>query len=213
MGKNRMTRRNILYAVGSISIVLLAWYFFFHLGRETPITNFPSSGTEIVAFGDSLVAGSGATAGNDFVSLLSKSIGREIVNLGVPGNTTADGLARINELDRYSPKVVLLLLGGNDHLKKVPIETTFHNLGKIIENVHSRGAIVLLLGVKGNLFGDKFEPEFEKLQDKYKTAYVSNVLDGLFRNAKLMEDAIHPNDAGYKIIAERIYPVLVPLLE
>ncbi|MEK7106950.1 MAG: GDSL-type esterase/lipase family protein, partial [Patescibacteria group bacterium] len=144
---------------------------------------------------------------------LSKGIGREIVNLGVPGNTTADGLARINELDRYRPKVVLLLLGGNDHLKKLPIETTFGNLGKIIEDIHSRGAVVLLLGVKGNLFGDKFEPEFENLRDKYKTAYVSNVLDGLFRNPKLMEDSIHPNDAGNKIIAERIYPVLVPLLK
>lgn len=180
---------------------------------EKPITNYPSSGIDVIAFGDSLVAGSGATNGNDFVSLLSKQVGREIVNLGAPGDTTADGLARVSELDQYRPKVVLLLLGGNDHLKKVPIETTFENLGKIIENIHSRGAIVLLLGVKGNLFGDKFEPEFEKLRDRYKTAYVSDVLDGLFGNAKFMEDSIHPNDAGNRIIAERIYPVLTPLLK
>ena len=208
----RMLQRIIYYIVAGVLLMLLAWYLFFHSGREIRITNYPSSGTEIIAFGDSLVAGIGATGGNDFVSLLSKQIGQAIINLGVPGDTTADGLARIHELDQYSPKVVLLLLGGNDHLKKVPIETTFGNLGKIIEYIHSRGAIVLLLGVKGNLFGDKFEPEFEKLRDMYKTAYVSNVLDGLFRNPKLMDDAIHPNDAGNKIIAERIYPALVPLL-
>lgn len=196
-----------------VLLVIFAALGIFYFSRTQPITNYPSSGTNIIAFGDSLMAGNGATSGNDFVSLLSKQIGREIINLGVPGNTTADGLARIDELDRYRPKVVLLLLGGNDHLKKVPIGTTFENLGKIIESIHSRGAIVVLLGVKGSLFGDKFEPEFEKLRKKYKTAYVSDVLDGLFGNAKFMEDSIHPNDAGNRIIAERIYPVLVPLLK
>ena len=208
-----MPQRKIYYAVVGILLALGAWYFFFHSAPDTSIANFPSSGADIVAFGDSLVAGIGAGGGNDFVSLLSKQIEREIINLGVPGNTTADGLARINELDQYRPKVVLLLLGGNDHLRKVPIETTFENLGKMIEEIHSRGAIVLLLGVKGNLFGDKFEPEFEKLREKYKTAYVPDVLYGLFGNAKFMEDSIHPNDAGNKIIAERIYPVLAPLLK
>lgn len=188
-------------------------YFFFVPTRETTITNYPSSGTDVVAFGDSLVSGSGATNGHDFVSLLSQQIGRNVVNLGVPGNTTADGLARINELDLYHPKVVLLLLGGNDHLKQVPIQTTFENLGKIIEDIQSRGSIVLLLGVKGNLFGDKFAPKFQKLSETYGTAYVSNVLEGLFGNSRYMADEIHPNDAGNKIIAERVYPVLVPLLK
>ncbi|MDO8481677.1 MAG: GDSL-type esterase/lipase family protein [bacterium] len=205
--------RTKLYYIFAVLFVSAVWYFFFNSPREAGITNFPSSGTDIIAFGDSLVAGNGATSGNDFVSLLSAQIGQEIINLGVSGNTTEDGLARLSELDKYHPKVVLLLLGGNDHLKKVPIETTFKNLGEIIDNIHSRGAIVLLLGVKGNLFGDKFAPEFEKLYEKFKTAYVSDVLDGLFGKAKFMEDSIHPNDTGNKIIAERIYPVLVPLLE
>src|SRR3990167_4489587 len=205
--------KTTIYFVAVVFLALIALYFFFFSAQETKITNYPSHGADSVAFGDSLVAGIGATNGNDFVSLLSEKIGQEIINLGVPGNTTADGLARINELDQYRPKVVLLLLGGNDHLRKVPIETTFENLGKMIEEIHSRGAIVLLLGVKGNLFGDKFEPEFEKLREKYKTAYVPDVLYGLFGNAKFMEDSIHPNDAGNKIIAERIYPVLAPLLK
>ena len=160
-----------------------------------------------------MVEGVGSTQGNDFVSLLSKKIGRPIINLGVSGNTTEDGLNRLNELDKYKPKVVILLLGGNDHLKKVPIDETFNNLGKIIENLQSRGAVVLLLGVKGNLFGDRFKSEFEKLSGKYKTAYVPNVLDGLFGNTKYMSDTIHPNDAGYSVIAGRVYPVLSKLLK
>ena len=71
----------------------------------------------------------------------------------------------------------------------------------------------MLLGVKGNLLGDKFEPEFKKIHKKYATAYVPDVLDGLFGNDKFMADAIHPNDAGNAIIAERIYPILAPLLK
>lgn len=208
-----MNQSIVGWVVGAAIVIAagIGWYFFSN--RENAITNYPSSGTDIIAFGDSLVSGAGATSGNDFVSLLSSRVGRPIVNLGVPGDTTAQGLARLDALDQYRPQVVLLLLGGNDHLKKVPIETTFTNLAKIIENIHARGAIVLLLGVKGNLFGDTFAPEFENLRDTYETAYVSNVLDGLFGDAKYMADQVHPNDAGNRIIADRVYPVLLPLLK
>ena len=209
-----MSRPTILWVsvVAFICVVGVGWYFFFSPDPNENITNFPSSGTDIIAFGDSLVAGSGATSKNDFVSLLSRRTGRTIINLGVPGDTTADGLARIHELDRYHPKVVLLLLGGNDHLKRVPIQTTFQNLAKIIEYIHTRGAIVLLLGVKGGLFGDQFASEFEALHKKYQTAYVSNVLQSLFGKEEFMEDSVHPNDAGNKFIADRVYQVLLPLL-
>lgn len=208
-----MLRKMILIGSTSAAAALVLLFFFLYSTRTTTITNYPSSGTDLIAFGDSLVAGSGATEGNDFVSVLSRRIGEPIINLGVPGDTTAQGLARINELDQYHPKVVLLLLGGNDHLQKVPIETTFANLATLIQNIQARGAIVLLLGVRGNLFGDSFAPQFEKLRDTYHTAFVSDVLSGLFENPKYMADEVHPNDAGNQIIAERIYPVLAPLLK
>ncbi|MEK7604217.1 MAG: GDSL-type esterase/lipase family protein [Patescibacteria group bacterium] len=198
------------YGVVALIVLLGGWYVY--ATRERPVANYPSAGTDIIAFGDSLVAGSGASPGNDFISLLSRKIGRPIINLGVSGDTTADGLARVNELDQYQPKIVLLLLGGNDHLRRVPAETTFTNLATLIEAIQARGAIVLLLGVKGNLIGDSFASAFEELRDTYHTAYVSNVLGGLFGNSQYMADAIHPNDAGYAVIADRIYPVLLPLL-
>jgi len=177
-----------------------------------PIENYPSPGTDIIAFGDSLVWGTGASKGNNFVDLLSQKIGRPVVNLGVPGDTTADGVARVSELDDYDPEVVLLLLGGNDHLKKVPIDETFDNLARLIENIHSRGAIVLLLGVRGGLFRDNFKDRYETLAKKYHTAYVPDVLLGLFAHSEFMSDEVHPNDAGYAKIAERIYPVLEGLV-
>jgi acyl-CoA thioesterase I len=207
-----MSRSSIVWiaALALLCVASASWYFFSN--SDTDITNFPSAGTDIIAFGDSLVAGNGATEDNDFVSLLSRKIGRPIINLGVPGDTTADGLARLHELERYRPKVVLLLLGGNDHLKRVPVETTFQNLAKIIEHLHAKGAVVLLLGVKGSLLGDQFASEFEALEERYTTAYLPNVLEGLFGKEEFMADSIHPNDAGYEIIADRIYPLLLPLL-
>jgi acyl-CoA thioesterase I len=94
----------------------------------------------------------------------------------------------------------------------VPSTTTFENLAKIIEYIHAKDAVVLLLGVKGSLLGDQFAPEFETLANTYGTVYVPNVLDGLFGNQRYMADAIHPNDAGNRLIAERVYPVLRSLL-
>lgn len=190
------------------SPVFIAILFFF-FGRNAEIKNYPSNGTDIVAFGDSLIAGVGATSENsNFVSILSRRIGKPIVNLGVSGNTTIDGLARINELDKYNPKVVILLLGGNDYLKKVPIDTTFSNLERIIRNIQNRGAVVVLLGVRGGLINDKFDEKFEDLSKETQTAFVSNVLDGLLTRDEFMSDAIHPNDVGYAKIATRVYPVL-----
>ena len=206
--------KNNQYIIGTFAVALILGFWYFTGEKSLSVRNFPSAGTDIIAFGDSLVQGTGAsTQERNFVSLLSQKLGRPIVNLGVPGNTTADGIARLAELDQYSPKVVLLLLGGNDHLRKVPIDTTFANLGAIIQNLQSRGAVVLLLGIKGNLFGDQFKPRFEKLRGTYHTAYVSDVLDGLFGKTQFMSDSIHPNDAGYAKIADRIYPELIKLLK
>lgn len=195
-------------------VVVILFLLFFFLFSKQEIKNYPSSGTDIIAFGDSLVQGVGASdESKNFVSLLSKKIGKPIINLGVSGNTTADGLARLEALDKYKPKVVLLLLGGNDYLKKIPQETTFNNLEKIIEDLQSRGAVVVLLGVRGGLLSDKFESSFEDLSKENETAYVSNVLAGLITNSQYMYDAIHPNDLGYQKIADRVYPVLKDVLE
>lgn len=197
----------------TVLFVALASLGIYHFSRNGTITNYPSKGTDIIAFGDSLVEGLGSTAGNDFVTVLSGKIGQPIVNLGRAGDTTIDGIARIGELDNYNPKVVLFLLGGNDHLRKIPIPETRKNLAILIENIQARGAVVLLLGVRGGLFSDKFDTELENLRDTYHTAFVSDVLEGLFGNDKYMSDAIHPNDIGYGMIADRIYPVLMGVLK
>lgn len=201
--------KKISYLVAGALLILVLVLLF---REEKEIRNGSSQGMDIVAFGDSLVVGVGASTNNDFISLLSRQVGKPIVNLGVSGNTTKDGLNRIEELDKYNPKVVILLLGGNDYLQKVPIEETFANLEKIIQNIHARGSAVLLLGVRGGLLSDRFDSKFEELSRKYETAHVPNVLEGLLGKSEYMSDVIHPNDLGYRKISERVYPVLDKLL-
>lgn len=194
-------------------MVLIIFVGFLVFKPEQKITNYPSSGDSIVAFGDSLIEGVGATPGKDFVSQLSKKIGEPIINLGISGNTTAQGLARVDRIAEYKPKVVLVLLGGNDYLQKVPKKEIFRNLEMIVSNIQSTGAIVVMLGVQGGVFGDPYEGEFEALAQKKGTVYVPNVLEGLIGNSRYMSDAIHPNDVGYLKIVERVYPEVKKVLQ
>lgn len=199
-----------IYAAAALIVVAAGYFLFF---RSSEITNYPSLGTDIVALGDSLVYGTGATPGHDFVSLLSQKIGRPVANLGTPGNTTADVVARLGDLDQYNPKVVIVLVGGNDYLQRVAPEETFANLAKIIRDIQSRGAIVLLLGIRGGVLVDNFKSRFDNLHNTYHTAYIPDVLRGLLGSREFMSDQVHPNDAGYARIAERIYPELHKLLK
>lgn len=196
-----------LLLIGAALILVGAFYFIF--GGSTKIKNYPTGSGPIVAFGDSLVFGVGSTPGKDFVSLLSAQIGEPIVNLGVSGNTTAQGLARISEVTDLKPRLTLVLLGGNDFLRRVDREETFANLRTIIAQIQASGSAVILLGVRGGLLIDSVDGLYEDLAEETGSAYVSNVLDGLFGDMRYMSDAIHPNDVGYAKVAEKVYPVLI----
>lgn len=200
----------LVVVVGLFAIGVMYLLFF---AEPDTVTNYPSDGTTIVAFGDSLVEGVGATSGNDFVSLLSQRLGEPIVNLGVRGDTTAAALARVDQVIAQDPKVVIVLLGGNDYLQRIPREDTFANLNQIVSTIHESGAVVVLLGVQGGVLRDGYKSEYQALAASLGTGYVPNVLDGLFGNADLMSDAVHPNDAGYQIIADKVEPVVRELVQ
>jgi acyl-CoA thioesterase-1 len=194
--------------------ILTMWGLFLLFFTATDeVTNYPSGGSTIVAFGDSLVVGVGATGGSDFVSLLSEQLGKPIVNLGVSGDTTDDALLRLDQVIAQDPKVVMVLLGGNDYLQQVPKAETFANLNQIVTTIHESGAVVMLLGVRGGLLRDEYQGGYQDLAELRGTAYVPNVLDGLFGNPSFMSDAIHPNDAGYQVIADKVEPVLLDLVQ
>lgn len=192
--------------IGSLIISIAAYLLFRE--KDSVITNYPPVQGPIVALGDSLVYGYGSTMGNDFIGVLEKQTGREIINMGINGNTTADGLARVDTVIALKPSVVIVLLGGNDFLRKVPVEQTFSNLDMIVEKLQESGAVVVVLGIQGGVLSDPFSKQFEALSERRGTLYVPNVLAGMIGNQSLMYDTIHPNDAGYKKIADKVLPVL-----
>lgn len=195
-------------------VILLGGSAFFLFKKDmSEVTNYPPIPGPIIAMGDSLVYGYGATSGNDFVSVLSREIGEPIINMGVNGNTTAGGLSAVDMVTELKPSVVLVLLGGNDYLRGVPITETFANLEQLVQKLQSSGAVVVLLGIQGGVLSDPFAEQFEALAERQGTAYVPNVLSGLIGNTALMADAIHPNDAGYERIAQKVLPVLEGVLK
>lgn len=159
-------------------------------------------------FGDSLVEGVGATDGNTLPEQLGRKLGVSIVNYGVSGNTTRDGLLRLDDAVAENPRVAIVLLGGNDFLKKIPRAETFQNLEKIVTAFQIQGVITVVVGVRSGVIGGGADEEYEALAKKTGSVYISDVLAGVFAHPDLMSDAIHPNDRGYQQIAERLAPLL-----
>ncbi|MDO8572531.1 MAG: GDSL-type esterase/lipase family protein [bacterium] len=197
----------------AVVLIFIAVALWFGMNRGYDIKNYPSSGEAVIVFGDSLARGVGSTEGNDFVSLLSERINTPIENFGYAGDTTAMALTRIESVLSKNPKVVMVLLGGNDFLRRVPKTETLKNLEQIIITIQDAGAVVILLGVRGGLITDGYESDLQSLAEKTGSAYVPNVLKGLLGNTNYMSDSVHPNNSGYAIIADRIYPILQKVLK
>ncbi len=177
------------------------------------IRNLGSGGETIICFGDSLTEGVGAGGGEDYPSILSRLLVRPVINAGRRGDTTAQALARLSgEVLARNPRLVIVLLGGNDFLRQVPPEQTRKSLEEIVRRIQAAGAMVAIAGMRLGLFTDAFSPIFEATADKFSAIYVPQVMKGILINSSLRSDPIHPNSAGYRLIAERVAEKIKPLL-
>ena len=159
----------------------------------------------IVAFGDSLTHGTGASTDTAYPAVLASLTGRTVINAGVPGDTTSSGLQRLPEvLDEYKPRLVLLCLGGNDMLRKQPESTTVNNLRLLVQTIRASGAEVVLIGVpEPRLFGDA--PDFfEQVAEDMQLPLEQDVFNEVLKDNRLKSDPIHANAAGYRRVAERL---------
>lgn len=201
------------WASGRVALLAAVLGWGMGCARAPEWVNFPPPNAgEWVAFGDSLTAGYEMGAGQNYPAQLGARLGVRIRNAGVSGNTTHDGLARVAEVAAGRPRVVLLCLGGNDGLRRVGMAETFANLSAIIAELHGAGAFVVLIGVRSATLRDKYGAEFERLAKERRVLYLPNILDGLLGKPSLMLDQIHPNEAGYRVIAERLEKALRPCL-
>lgn len=201
-----MIRKIYIFICSVAAVLVVVWFF---STRGNTFIDTPRSGTNIIFFGDSLVEGVGVSPGSALPALLSQVIGFPIINAGKSGDTTQSALGRLeSDVLNKDPRVVIILLGGNDSIRKVDPEQTFANLRIMIDAIHAKGAAVLLVGIRGPFFGSQYDKAFEGLAKETRVSFVPDILDGIAGRPSLMSDLIHPNDAGYGEIAKRITPIL-----
>ena len=183
-----------------------------------------AAGKTLLLYGDSLMAGLGLDANDGFAAqlqaaLAARGIAVTVVNASVSGDTTADGLDRLDWTLADRPDAVILELGANDMLQGLPADTVSNNLGLILDRLNAEGVPVLLAGMKANpslgaSYVTAFDSTFPSLSAQHGAALFPFFLDGVAQDAALnQEDAIHPNAAGVRIIVANILPYVERLLD
>jgi acyl-CoA thioesterase-1 len=198
-------------------LCFLAW-----VGSAQPATNAPKT---IVVLGDSIAAGLGVEPSEAYPTLLQekiKSAGLNftVVNAGVSGDTSADGLSRINWLLRRPIDVLILELGGNDGLRGFPPATIQTNLQLIIDRVKQKDphALIIIAGMQmppnlGEAYNTAYKSIFPALAKSNHAALVPFLLEGVGGKPELNQpDHVHPTAAGHRIVAENVWKVLKPIL-
>jgi acyl-CoA thioesterase I len=173
----------------------------------------------IIALGDSITEGYGLAKEEAYPALLQESLqhtyttGVRIINAGVSGSTSASGESRLKWQLKNKPNMLFLALGANDGLRGLSTSSMKQNLQKTIELAQANKVHVILAGMRipmnyGDDYRQKYEAVFSDLAKMYKLDFVPFLLDGVATKKDLnLPDGIHPNSAGYKIIADKLLPV------
>lgn len=163
----------------------------------------------ILAFGDSLTYGSGARPEESYPSVLADQTGLTVINAGIPGEISAAGLRRLPALlDRHQPELLILCHGANDILRRLSRDTMRDNLKQMIELARSRDIEVVLIAVPEFSFFLSDATVYRQLADDTGTPLLEDVMANIISTPSLRADQVHPNQQGYKILANAVYELL-----
>lgn len=195
--------------------------------KNTPVQQpqppTPDNRPLLVCFGDSLTAGHGTDAGQSYPDYLQKDLDAlgyryRVVNEGISGNTTKDGVARLDHILSLKPAIVVVEFGGNDGLRGLPIADTRANLDEIIGTLKKSGIKVALAGITlppnyGPDYIKQFDATYTLLAAKYHVPLLPFLLKGVFGVPGMMqEDMTHATSDGNKIVAKNVLPLVTPLM-
>jgi acyl-CoA thioesterase-1 len=178
----------------------------------------------IVCFGDSLTEGHGTEFGKGYPDFLQSDLDARgyhyrVVNLGISGNTTKDGVERLKEVLALKPAIVVVEFGGNDGLRGLRVEDTRANLDKIVSDLRISGIKVVLAGITlppdyGPDYIQQFNQTYTLLAKKYNVPLLPFLLKGVFGvNGMMQSDNTHATAEGNNIVANNVLPLIVPLLK
>lgn len=195
--------KNKIWLMAIICSVLSA-VLFGCVKRE--IRNVNSKGKNIICFGDSVTFGYGAENGQDYPAQLSKMLGMPVINCGIDGDTSIEGLKRIDsDVLQRVPRLVLIEFGGNDFLRKIPIEVTAGNIKTMIDKVQAAGAMAAIVDVSAGMFLRDYRVLFSKISKEKNVIFIPSVLNNIITTPGLKSDFFHPNSKGYNLVAQRVY--------
>jgi len=179
---------------------------FFVAGCSEPAKLQPlPSDAVILAFGDSLTFGTGASEDESYPAQLEKLVARRVASAGVPGEVTAQALQRLpGALDEHAPRLLLLCIGGNDFLRRLGNGQAEANVRAMVKLARSRGVQVLLIGTPEP--GLRISPPgfYARIAKEFAVPYDESAIADVLTDASLKSDQVHPNARGYRMIAERL---------
>ncbi len=180
---------------------------------SNPQQNALPADSTVVALGDSLTYGYGADLEMASPMVLSELTTWTVINAGVNGDTSADVLARVEEVAKKAPDLVLLGVGGNDVLQRIQPETTRTNINATIDTLQSQDIDVVLIAEPyfstSALFGKASDnPIYKEIAEAKKVPLYSDGWSEILSDDTLKSDRIHANATGYRQFAEGLYEYL-----
>lgn len=177
--------------------------------NATPLQALPNDAV-ILAFGDSLTYGTGADKTDSYPAILQSTLSQSVINAGIPGEISGEGRARLPAvLAEIQPQLVILCHGGNDLIRKLSKPQIKKNLANMIETIQASGAQILLVAVpEPNIL---LSPPnlYQELAEQYQLNLEDAVVADILSSRKLKSDPIHPNAAGYRLMAQAFLQQLV----
>lgn len=197
-------------------LLLVLLLFLTACGKSEKVFDKLPADAVILAFGDSITYGTNANKEQSYPSVLAQLSFHPVINAGVPGEISADGLKRLPTLlDEQKPQLLVLIHGGNDILRNIPREQTAANLTAMIAQAKKRNIKVVILGVPTfGLFAVAGLSSLESAQIYQQVAEAEKVpidlksLPEIISKPELRSDQVHPNAEGYQLLAEAVFNLL-----
>ncbi len=161
----------------------------------------------IVCFGDSLTEGYGATEGKSYPYYLQQLVNVPVINKGIDGNTTKDGLDRLDDILQFKNALVIVEFGANDFFHQVPMSQTKKNIESIIKSLKQNNDIVVLVSTEDNhlLIANNLYDTLKTVAKENNILFIDGILNEIWNDRSLFSDEVHPNSDGYKLVADKIY--------
>ncbi len=190
-----------------LAILLIVLVLLISFNKERSYVSKLNKTDTILAFGDSITYGFGANSQQSYPHILSQLTNRNIINAGINGDTSTEGLQRLSPLlQDDSVKLILLCFGGNDIIQKQPLSELKSNLKKMIQLAKSKDINVILISVPNlSLFGLDSLDLYDEIADEEDIELIEGLLSHVLSRSSLKSDYIHPNPKGYRYIADEIY--------